>query len=167
MQAVRTNFEQYNLSHHNFIEAYKMINQYVAELYQLPKKLVEDAGQALDTFCCEESGTNTNFKVENTCEVIIDFMDQVDEFTVHTIRLFNEHKKHVDETKNYIRKVSALKAKYRNGNSPKELKEYNQLAPELNNLLEELKKIKGKADDMVVRLEKLEFRWENIKVEMN
>ena len=167
MQATNTNFEQYNLSHHNFIEAYKMINEYVAELYRLPKKLVEDAGEALDNFCSEEDKPETSLKVQKSCTVVIDFMDQLDEFTVHTIHLFNDHKKHVDATRSYIRKVSALKSKYPTGCSSHEWEEYKKLTPELNNLLNGLKLIKSKADDMIVRLEKLELRWENIKVKMN
>lgn len=167
MQATNTQLEQYNLSHHNFIEAYKMINEYVAELYQLPKKLVEDAGNVLDTFCCEDSKPSASIKVERSCRVVIDFMDQLDDFTVNTIQLFNEHKKHVDETRKYIRKVSALQTKYKESNSINVIEECNHLTEELNNLLKGLRLIKEKADEMVSRLEKLELRWESIKVKMN
>ncbi len=167
MQATNTQLEQYNLSHHNFVEAYKMINEYVAELYQLPKKLVEDAGSALDTFCSEDSKSATNIKVEKSCRVVIDFMDQLDEFTLQTIQLFNEHKQHVDATRIYIRNVYAIQAKSGLDNTSKEMQTYNELALELNKLLEGLREIKVKADEMIGRLEKLELRWENIKVKMN
>ena len=166
MQAIGTQFEQYNLSHHNFIEAYKMINEYVAELYHLPKKLVEDAGNALDIFCTEEETSGEGAKIKQSCTVVIDFMDQLDDFTVHTISLFNEHKKHVDETRKYIRTVSALKyTKQGKPNQPEP--DYKELTNQLNELLNGLKSIKYRADDMVIRLEKLELRWENIKVGMN
>lgn len=167
MQANTAPYEQYNASHHNFIMAYKIINEYVAELYKLPKRLVEDAGQALDNFCCEDQKPAANYKIKKSCRVIIDFMDQLDVFTVHTIGLFNEHKKHVDQTRVYIRKISALKMKYNGSHTEKEMEEYARLAPELNKLLEGLRNIKQKADDMITRLEKLELRWENIKVKMN
>jgi hypothetical protein len=167
MQAVNTQFEQYNLSHHNFIEAYKMINEYVAELYQLPQRLVEDAGSTLESFCCEEDKPQVSLKVKRSCSVVIDFMDQLDDFTLHTIQLFNEHKKHVDETRKYIRKVSALQNKCNNKPALSEPNEYNRLTHELNDLLNGLKKIKDRADEMVNRLEMLEFRWENIKPMVN
>jgi hypothetical protein len=167
MQATSTQFEQYNLSHHNFIEAYKMINEYVAELYRLPKRLVEDAGNALDNFCTEDQIPQADLKVKRSCAVVIDFMDQLDEFTVHTITLFNEHKHHVDETRRYIRKVSALQNKGLGKTEREEKEAYKELTAELNKLLSGLKKIKQSADEMVTRLEKLELRWERIKVTMN
>jgi hypothetical protein len=167
MHATTTLFEQYNLSHHNFIEAYKMINEYVAELYKLPKRLVEDAGNALDSFCVEEEQPNSNVKVKRSCTVVIDFMDQLDDFTMHTIQLFDEHKKHVDETRKYIRMVSACQNKYKGQLALAESKDYIVLTKELNKLLSGLKLIKERADEMVNRLEKLELRWENIKVTMN
>ena len=167
MQATNTQLEQYNLSHHNFVEAYKMINEYVADLYQLPKKLVEDAGNALDNFCCEDSMSSTNIKLEKSCRVVIDFMDQLDEFTLQTIQLFNEHKKHVDATRIYIRKVYAIQAKPGINNASKEMQACNELTLELNKLLDGLREIKVKADEMVSRLEKLELRWENVRVKMN
>ena len=144
-----------------------MINEYVAELYRLPKKLVEDAGSALDTFCCEDSMPLTNIKIEKSCKVVIDFMDQLDEFTVQTIQLFNEHKKHVNATRTYIRKVYAMQTKFGRNNTSTEMQVYNELTLELDKLLNGLREIKEKADDMVSRLEKLELRWENIKVKMN
>jgi hypothetical protein len=167
MQAINTQFEQYNLSHHNFIEAYKMINEYVAELYRLPKRLVEDAGLALDSFCCEEEKSAESIKVKRSCTVVIDFMDQLDDFTLHTIQLFDEHKKHVDETRKYIRKVSSVQIKNRGQLSPSSPEDYKNLTKELDNLLNGLQRIKERADDMVARLEKLELRWEDIKVTMN
>jgi hypothetical protein len=167
MQAINTQFEQYNLSHHNFIEAYKMINEYVAELYRLPTKLVEDAGSALDDFCSEEVKPDQSVKVKRSCTVVIDFMDQLDDFTVHTIQLFDEHKQHVEQTRQYIRKVSALQNKTKGKPGASLPQDYKELTEELNKLLNGLKSIKERADDMVSRLEKLELHWESIKVSMN
>ena len=167
MQAINTQFENYNLSHHNFIEAYKMINEYVAELYQLPKRLVEDAGEALDNFFYADSKPQTSFKMKKSCMVVIDFMDQLDEFTLNTIELFNQHKKHVDATRSYIRKVSALQTKYKALSVPMIKEEYIELIKDLDHLLKDLRLIKEKADNMISRLEKLELHWEDIKIKMN
>ncbi|MES2619945.1 MAG: hypothetical protein V4615_03765, partial [Bacteroidota bacterium] len=147
-------------------EAYQMINEYVAELYHLPEKLVEDAGQTLESMCCEKSKPLSDLKMHRSCQVVIDFMDQLDDFTVHTIKLFGQHKKHVEATRVYIRRVSALKTKHKGSNSVKELEDYNKLMPELDNLLNGLKLIKESADNMIARLDKLDLRWQTIKVKV-
>lgn len=154
----------YETSHHNFVRAYKMINEYVTGIYLLPQKLADDAGKTLDNYYIPANTPGSEEKINTSCRLVIDFMNQLDDFTVQTMQLFKEHKKHVNATREYMRRVSTAQlnhpgSPFEAGNDTTAL-----LTPELNNLMDGLKEIKDKADKMITRLEKLEMRWENIKI---
>jgi phage gp36-like protein len=159
-------YEYYRCVQHDFNEAYRAINKYVTELYMLPKKFVDNTGPALDRYIKNyyfpENSVSDNSN--NSFSTVVDFINQLDDFTQGTIELFTEHKMHSDRSKAYMQRVSQLKEKNYGKIVSEYAVDYIELTPELTSLHKDLGKLKARADEMVNRLEKLELRWESIRV---
>jgi hypothetical protein len=158
-------YEYYRCVQHDFNETYRSVNKYVTELYMLPKKFVDDTGPALDRFIKDyyfpENSVSDN--TNNSFTTVVDFINQLDEFTQGTIELFAAHKLHTDRSRAYMQRVSQLNEKNHGKIVSEYAVDYIELTPELTTLHNDLRKLKVTADDMVNRLEKLELRWENIR----
>ncbi|MDB5281763.1 MAG: hypothetical protein JWO06_838 [Bacteroidota bacterium] len=159
-------YEYYRCIQHDFNEAYKMINRYVADLYVLPKKLVENTGPALDKYITEYSFPQTEGRNTTPYTAVLEFISQLDEFTAGTYDLYKEHQNHNNKSKAYLKKVEELNEKCMGRIISEYAVDYIQLTPELTELHEGLKKIKVRADEMVERLERLELRWENVRIKV-
>ena len=156
-------YEYFRCVHHDFNKAYKMVNQYVSELYLLPKKLMDNTAEELNRYISDykfRKGEKTN---DGSYKTIVDFINQMDEFTEETQELYFIHKKHSDKSRMYLKKVEELNEKSEGKIISEYAVEYIGLTNELTQLHESLKKIKSKADEMVDKLERLELRWVNIR----
>lgn len=163
MTNLNSAYEQYHLSHSNFIEAYRMVNDYVTELYKLPKRFLEETEGTMNYLSSRQFAPKAPSATDQSMRVVVSFMDQLDEFTVNTIDLFNQHMKHIDATEAYMKKAVEL-----NNASPAVLNTadpavYNALIPEVERLMGGLKAIKERADDTLNWLEELEIDWESIQ----
>jgi uncharacterized protein YlzI (FlbEa/FlbD family) len=160
-------YEYYRCMQHDFNEAYKLVNRYVADIYMLPKKFVEDTGPTLDNYIKGYSFPAEGDRGNSSFQNVVDFIEQLDEFSENTLKLYNEHKMHADRSKSYLRRIEELNQK----NSGKIVSEfaidYIELTPELTQLHKGLKQIKEKADEMVDKLERLELRWERLRVKVS
>ncbi|HWB64187.1 MAG TPA: hypothetical protein VG603_11790 [Chitinophagales bacterium] len=159
-------YEYYRCVQRDFNEAYKMVNDYVTDLYLLPKKFIDNTGPALDIYIKNYSFASSESRDNNSYQSVIDFISQLDDFTAGTMELFSEHKTHCDRSKAYLRKVLELNERNAGKIVSEYAVDYIELTPELRQLHNELKKIKEKADDMVDKLDRLELRWENIRVKV-
>ena len=83
------------------------------------------------------------------------------------MKLFNDHKHHSDKSKAYLQKVEELKEKTTGKIVSEYAVDFIELTPELNELHKGLKSIKAQADEMVNRLERLELRWDRLKVKVS
>jgi hypothetical protein len=162
MPAHTPDYENYNLNHSNFVGAYKLINEYVTDLYLLPKQFADDAGRVMDTISNQYAIPQAPQDSNATLRAVLDFVNQLDGLTMHTVNLFNEHKLHIDQTEVYMRQVESLKI---NNEEVSDL-EYSELAAEVSDLMKGLKSIKEKADKTIEWLDRLEERWEQIKTEL-
>jgi hypothetical protein len=160
-------FEHYRCAQRDFNEAYKLVDHYVKDLYLLPKRLVENTAPALDKYIKEYSFPDGRAKNTTSFDVVLDFIDQLDDFTENTVHLFEEHKRHAKRSNTYLKKVEMLKRK----NAGKETREcatkFVELTPELTELHNGLKNIKAQADEMVDKLEGLELRWNILRVNVS
>ena len=163
---LETQYEYYRCVQHDFNEAYKLLNSYVSDLYILPKRLIEDTGPALDRYIKDYSFTNEGKKNTTPFEVVIDFIEQLDDFTENTQKLYNEHKMHSNKSKAYLKKVEALNEKAMGKIVSEYAIDFIELTPELTELQKGLKRIKLQADEIVDRLETLELRWEGLRVKV-
>ena len=160
-------YRQYSQMHDVFSADYYEINQYVLEIYNRPKQFIEETSAPLDRFLREYTLPGVPRKAEVPTHAVLDFISAVDDFTNQTVGLFNEHKAHVDMCSNYMQKVSLLK-EIEQGKHDEEVKlNYLELAPELVQVHEGLKKIKVKADSMAERLDTLQNRWAGMKGAIN
>ena len=159
-------YEYYRCVQHDFTEAYKMVDSYVRDLYVLPKKFVESTAPALDNYIKEYSFGDDKQRNVTPFDAVLDFIDQLDDFTENTQHLFQEHKLHAEMSSKYLKKVEWMTQK----SSGKIVSEYAidfiGLTPELKELNKGLKQIKVHADEMVDMLEKLELRWEGIRMQV-
>ncbi len=156
-------YEHYHLTHTNFVEAYKMVNEYVTELYRLPKKFLDETEGTMNSVSSKHLSAKAPSANDMSMRVVADFMSQLDEFTMHTIGLFNEHMKHIDETEAYLFNAKALEAKQKGSSWTAFASEYSDLTPKVDELMVGLKQIKERADDTLVWLEKLEVKWEDVR----
>jgi hypothetical protein len=160
-------FEHYRSAQRDFNEAYKLVDHYVKDLYLLPKRLVENTAPALDKYIKEYSFPDGRSKNTTSFEVVLDFIDQLDDFTENTFHLFEEHKQHARKSKIYLQKVEKLNRKS-NGKVVTEFApDFVELTPELTELHNGLKHIKVQADEMVDKLERLELRWNILRVNVS
>lgn len=159
MPSYKTDYEHYNLSHSNFVAAYKLINEYVTDLYMMPKQFAEDAGKVMDTITKEYAIPQSPENSNECFRAVLEFVNQLDAFTLHTINLFNEHKTHIDCSEVYMKNVE----KMRMSSEPVNDLEYSELAAEVTDLLNGLRTIKEKADKTIEWLDQLDARWDGIK----
>lgn len=159
MPAYKTDYEHYNLSHSNFVAAYKLINEYVTDLYMMPKQFAEDAGKVMDTITKEYAIPQSPENSNECFRAVLEFVSQLDAFMLHTINLFNEHITHIDCAEVYMKNVE----KMRMSSEPINDLEYSELAAEVNELLNGLRTIKEKADKTIEWLDQLDARWDGIK----
>jgi hypothetical protein len=156
-------YSHYSLMHDTFSADYHEINQYILQLYHRPKQFIDETSAPLDRFLREYTVPGAPRKAEVPTHTVLDFISQMDEFTTHAAGLFSEHKAHVDMCANYMQKVTLLK-EIEKGKHDEEIRlNYLELAPELVQVHEGLRKIKEKADSMAERLENLQNRWAGIK----
>ncbi|MDB5284473.1 MAG: hypothetical protein JWO06_3548 [Bacteroidota bacterium] len=160
-------YEDYTALHNDFSEAYQVVNKYVLDLYIMPRKFIEETGPALDRFIREYSIPGTPRTHDLSTKSILEFISQVDAFTLDTVNLFNEHKGHVDGCALYMKKVKELERKHDAASMAECADEFLELAPDLLDLHSKLNRIKVQADVMVNRLAKLELRWVRIKTRVN
>lgn len=166
MQNLDSAYENYHLTHSNFVEAYKMVNEYVTELYKLPKQFLDETEGTMGLISGKQFAPKAPSESDKSVRLVVDFMDQLDEFTMHTIGLFNKHMDHMDETEAYMQKAIALQDKVTPQNHGQFLKEYAVLTPQVNELMQGLKQIKERADDALAWMEKLELKWEDVQVKV-
>lgn len=156
-------YEYYRCVHHDFNKAYTMVNQYVSELYLLPKKLMDNTAEELNRYISDYKFRKGEKLNDSSYKTILDFIHQMDEFAEETQELYQMHKKHNDKSKVYLKRVEELNQKNAGRIVSEYAVEYISLTNELTTLHESLKKIKSKADEMVDKLERLELRWVNIR----
>ncbi len=166
MPTLNSAYEQYHLTHSNFIEAYRMVNEYVTELYRLPKQFLDETEGAINAVSNKHFTPKSPSSNDKSMRVVVEFMDQLDEFTMHTINLFNEHMKHIEATEVYMKKVIILDTQNAGNKAVAKAGEYSRLIPEVNNLMDGLKDIKVRADETLSWLERLEMNWGDIQVQI-
>ena len=76
---------------HDFNEAYKLVNNYVSDLYVLPKNFVDTTGPVLDKYIKEYS-FDDNGQQPTSFENVLEFIEQLDDFTAKTVDLYEQHK---------------------------------------------------------------------------
>lgn len=166
MPNLNSTYEQYHLTHSNFVEAYKMVNEYVTELYKLPKRFLDETEGTMNLISNKQFAPKSPSDSDSSMRDVVDFMNQLDEFTMHTIGLFNKHMAHIDETEVYMQHAMALEAKVDGTNLGEYAKEYAVLTPRVDELMQGLKQIKERADDTLAWLQKLEVKWEDVQVKV-
>jgi hypothetical protein len=155
-------YEYYRCMHHDFNEANKLVNHYISDIYGLPKKFVEKTELVLNCFI-NSSVKNENAKQESPLNPVIEFMEQLDDFTARTEKLYSQHCDYVSKSNEYMQRVSELEKKKCGRIISEYAVDYVELTPEVIKLQSGLKHLKEVADDLVTRLEKLELRWENLR----
>lgn len=166
MPILNSAYENYHLTHSNFVEAYKMVNEYVTELYKLPKRFLDETEGTMNLISAKQFAPKSPSASDSSVRVVVDFMNQIDEFTQHTIGLFNKHMDHIDETEAYMQKAAALEQKIDIKNPGEYANEYAALTPRVNELMQGLKQIKERADETLGWLKQLELQWEDVQVKV-
>jgi hypothetical protein len=156
-------FEYYSNLHNTFNETYASVNLYVMGLYALPRKFIMETGPVLDRFLKEYTVPGAPKNSELSKKAVLEFIGRVDVFTVETIQLFEEHKNHVHNCREYMHKVAQIQGGLAGTTIAERVISYVELTPELLKLHNGILSIQEKAKLMVIRLEKLELGWRRIR----
>jgi len=159
-------FEYYCCVQHDFAEANKLVDSYVRDLYVLPEKFVESTGPALDRYIKNYSFPDGEKRNVTPYDAVLDFIEQLDSFTENTFALYEEHKVLNEKSNKYLKKVEWMARKSKGKVVMEYAGDFVGLTPELVELNKGLKQIKARADEMVDMLEKLELRWEGLRMEV-
>lgn len=160
-------FDHYSKLHNEFAEYYTVINKYIIELYALPRKFIVQTGPVLDRFLREHTVPGSPRDANNSSMSVLQFIGHLDDFTIDAIKLFTEHKAHVTACAEYLKKVTQLQQSYGEDETAQYMHESVGLTPELFNLHQGLIDIKAKADTMIMRLKKLEMKWDGIRITLS
>jgi hypothetical protein len=159
-------FEHYCCVQHDFAEATRLVDSYVRDLYVLPKKFVESTGPALDHYIKIYSFPDGKRKNVTPYDAVLDFIEQLDDFTENTMALYKGHKAHSEKSQRYLKKVEWMARKSKGKGLQEYAGDFVGLTSELSELNKGLKQIKVQADEMVDMLEQLELKWEGLRMEV-
>jgi hypothetical protein len=153
----KDSYKNYLSLHNEFSEEHRILNKEIIELYVLPKIFIEENESAIRTFVENNSQVDIPGTAELSFRGIRDFLYKVENFKLQTMELFFEHKAYIDSCSEYVKSV----AESRQGESSKN---YMELIPKVNELRSQLKNLHERAITMAIRLEKIESRWANIRI---
>jgi len=143
-----------------------MVNEYVTELYKLPKRFLDETQGTMNLISSKQYAPKAPSSSDSSMRVVVDFMNQLDEFTVHTIDLFNKHMEHIDKTELYMKIAMALETKVAGKDLTLFTGEYSKITEQVNQLMYGLKQIKERADETLEWLEQLELQWEDVQIKV-
>jgi hypothetical protein len=161
MQQPTGTYQNYLTLHQDFNEEHRSISRQITDLYQLPKKFMEQNEKAIQQRISESSVDGAPHHVELSPIGIRDFLFIVEDFKLQTMELFFEHRVHIDKCTLYVMKVNELKAK-NIGSESESRDQYVELIPQVEELRLGLSKLLEKAVVMAARLETIEARWNRI-----
>jgi hypothetical protein len=162
MQQPKESYQNYLSLHHNFNEEHRNISRQITDLYQLPKKFMEENEKAIQICVAERSSDGVPHHAEMSPIGIRDFLFIVEDFKLQTMELFFEHRVHIDKCTVYVMKVNELKAKTNGDDISEGKQEYIQLIPQLEDLISGLNCLLEKAMTMANRLKIIQNRWNSI-----
>ena len=148
-------YDQYCNLHRQFVDEYKTISVNIAELYQLPKKFIEENAVAMDRYMAESAIPGAPDSSDGSVRSVKDFIYRIEDFKLQIMGLFFEHRGLIEKCTVYMKKVQEIKASDATGAEEK----LTALIPELTSLRFGLKCIEEKAGGMISRLESVEGKW--------
>ncbi len=145
-----------------FNQEYKVINRQIIELYQQPKKFIEENEKRIKAFIKNQPNEVIPGNAELSYKGLRDFGFELEDFKLQAMQLFFEHRSYIDKCTAFVLKINEMKAKY--GDNPPAAcgVEYIEFIPELHGLRMGVKDLHEKAHDMVKRLERIKERWNRI-----
>jgi len=146
-------YQQYCNQHQQFINEYRVISARVAELYQAPKKFIEENAMEMDRYMAESSVPGAPASFDSSVSSVKEFIYRIEDFKLQIMGLFFEHRGLIEKCTAYMQKVQSLKMQ----RAAEEA--YSELIPELTSLRFGLKCIEEKATGMIGRLESIEGKW--------
>lgn len=156
-------YEHYCNLHRQFMAEYKTISAHVAELYQMPKKFIEENASAMDRYMAECSVPGSPDSSDGSVRSVKEFIYRIEDFKLQIMGLFFEHRALIEKCTVYMQKVQELKM------SPDTLDaeaKFTELIPELTTIRFGLKCIEEKAGGMISRLQSVEGKWNIINQSM-
>ena len=156
-------YDQYCKLHRQFFDEYKVISEHVAQLYQMPKRFIEENASAMDRYMAESSMPGLPADSDGSVRSVKEFIYRIEDFKLQIMGLFFEHRMLIEKCSTYMKKVQELRfAKF----NPEIEKQFIDLIPELTALRFGLKCIQEKATGMAGRLETVEGSWSRINEKM-
>lgn len=162
MQQHKDTYQNYLSLHRNFNEEHRSVSRQITDLYQLPKKFMEENEKAIQSCMSERTPNGVPHHAELSHNGIRDFLFIVEDFKLQTMELFFEHRVHIDKCTIYVVKVADLQKKSDSRTTSETEAEHVKLIPQLEELQLGLKTLLEKAEAMASRLEIIQARWDRI-----
>ncbi|MES2619946.1 MAG: hypothetical protein V4615_03770 [Bacteroidota bacterium] len=162
MQQHKQTYQNYLTLHQDFNQEHRIISKQITDLYQAPKKFMEENEKAIQSCLSGKKNDGTPHHAELSYNSIRDFLFIVEDFKLQTMELFFEHRVHIDKCTIYVVKVSDLQKKFEGKEEAEGANEYIQLIPQLEDLRAGLICLLDKAEIMITNLKEIEERWSRI-----
>ncbi len=163
MTSTGSRFEYFSVLHHNFSELYPSVNHRVINLYTKPRNFILETGPAIDNFLKTYSMPGQPCSMDEQRRGMLQFINQIDDFTNATMYLFELHKIHVGRSAVYMDAMAVLDASHNGQLTEHKISEYISLTPQLVELHNGLRELSARAENMKGRLHTLQLRWNDLR----
>lgn len=159
--------KDYNALYHDFTEAYTSVYSLSREFYPQAKKFVEHTEPELSSFVDKISNAENEKGGPIAYQKLVLYMNHFDDFTLMANRLFADLKSVLERSDKFMNRLIELKMSMESKpNDGLSEKNYNELLPELDELVNGLKKMPERATQLALKMKKLEVDWNTTKAKI-
>ncbi len=155
--------KNYNSLYRDFTEAYTSVHSLTREFYPMAKRFVEhtepELNRIVQKISHEESDKGGPLAYQN----LVLYMNHFDDFTLMANKLFADLKSLLERSDKFMNRMLDLKLSQPDWNIADAEKYYNELIPELGELVDGLKQMPERAAGLAVKMKKLETDWKKTK----
>jgi hypothetical protein len=163
MTSTGSRFEYFNTLHNNFSSLYPSVNHRVINLYSRPRNFIMETGPVIDQFLKTYAIPGQPCSQDMQRRDMLQFINQMDDFTNATMYLFELHKVHVARCSIYMDTIANLDAGNNGRLTERKMDAYISLTPQLIELHNGLRELSARAENMKGRLQTLQLRWNDLR----
>ena len=155
--------KNYNSLYHDFTEAYTNVHSLTREFYPMAKRFVEHTEPELNRIVQKISNEESEQGGPMAYEKLVLYMNHFDDFTLMANKLFADLKVLLERSDKFMNRMIDLKINQPEWNVTDPEKCYQELIPELGQLVEGLKEMPDRATGLVTKMKKLETDWKKTR----
>ena len=163
MTSPQDHYKQYSNLYHDFTEAYTNVHSLTREFYPQAKRFVEHTEPELIRYVDKISHNQSYQGGPFAFEKLVHYMNHFDDFTLMANNLFTDLKTVLEKSDRFMNRLIDIKLKLPKTGSENSDKYYEELMPELTELVTGLKQMPERANGLENKMRKLETDWKKTK----